>query len=124
MEKSLASLEVVLKEEKTDIVRDSAIKRFEYSYEISIKTLRRYLEFAEDTKTSIDELTFRDLIRVAAERGCITTPELWFDFRKMRNITSHAYDEEKAESIYTVLPSFLREASALLDVLRMRAHAI
>jgi len=31
---ALNSLEAVLREEKNDLMRDSAIKRFEYSYEL------------------------------------------------------------------------------------------
>lgn len=123
-EKALESLEEVLQEPKTDIVRDSAIKRFEYTYELSVKMLRRYLEMSEDVAGSVDEVSSKDLIRLGAEKGCIEDPERWFQYREARNITSHAYDEEKADSIYAVLPAFAKDAQGLLEQLRRRASNV
>lgn len=124
LQKALASLERVLQEPKTDITRDSAIQRFEYTYELSFKMLKRYLEMSEPTKISIDELSFKDLIRLGAEKGCIQDPEKWFAYREARNITSHAYDEKKAEAIYEILPNFVRDARKLLDSLERVATSV
>jgi nucleotidyltransferase substrate binding protein (TIGR01987 family) len=110
---ALKSLEDVLLVPKTSIVRDSAIQRFEYTYELAIKMLRRSLEQHEASTAVIDELAFKDLIRVGAEKGYIENPRAWFSYRDSRNITSHAYDEKKAESIYAVLPNFVEDARAL-----------
>lgn len=110
---ALKSLEDVLLVPKTSIVRDSAIQRFEYTYELAIKMLKRSLEQNEASAAIIDELAFKDLIRVGAEKGYIHNPQAWFDYRESRNITSHAYDEKKAESIYTILPNFAKDARAL-----------
>ena len=101
--KALDSLDEVLRIEKTPIIRDSAIQRFEYSYELGIKMLKRVLQEIEPAKISIDELGFKDLIRLGAEKGLIKNPEAWFGYREARNITSHAYAEKKAEQIYAVL---------------------
>jgi len=40
---ALKTLDMVLKEHENDIVRDATIKRFEYCYELTWKTLRRFL---------------------------------------------------------------------------------
>ncbi len=87
-------------------LRTGAIKSFEYTYEISIKLLRRFLSEIESVDV-IKQLTFRDLIRAATERGFIDDPEPWFTFREFRNITSHTYDDSQAEIVYAVLPRFI-----------------
>ena len=112
-ERALMSLEEVLVIPKTSIVRDSAIQRFEYTYELGMKMLKRHLEEMESVKTTVDELGFKDFIRLAAEKGYMTDPEVWFAYRESRNITSHAYDEKKAESIYAILPAFAKDARLL-----------
>ena len=124
LEKALGGLEEVLAMEKNPVVRDSSIQRFEYTYELSVKMLRRYLEMSEPASTTVDELAFKDFIRFGAEKGCITSPEHWFDYRLARNITSHAYDEKKAEEIYAVLPGFLQEAKSLLIELQKRKNDV
>ena len=62
----------------------------------------------------IDELEFKDLIREGAQRGYIKTPELWFEFRRLRNISSHAYDKAKAEKVYLKAADLLIESKFLL----------
>ncbi len=117
-ERALISLEEVLQLPKTSVVRDSAIQRFEYTYELGIKMLKRILEHTEPMKASVDELGFKDLIRLGAEKGLIANPESWFAYRESRNITSHAYDENKAESIYLILPAFAVDARLLFAQLQ------
>lgn len=48
--KTLKSLDISLKHKKNDLVRDSVIKRFEYSFEICLKTIKVFLnnKFGED----------------------------------------------------------------------------
>ena len=72
---------------------------------------------SELSKPAVDDLSFKNVIRLGAEKGCIEVPERWFDYRDARNITSHAYDEKKAEKIYALLPAFARDARVLLDEL-------
>lgn len=95
-------------------VRDASIQRFEYTYELCIKSLRRQLETMSDSPAEIDALGYRDMIRVAAEKGLIDNEAVWFGYRQLRNITSHVYDPAKAQSVFAELPQFLRDASALL----------
>lgn len=119
---SLAAVLAVVPADETQEVlkRDATIQRFEYTYEIACRMLKRYLETASPSPATIDELGFRDLLRVGAEAGLIRDPEKWFVFREMRNITSHAYDEKKAVKICAVIPGFVEESKFLLVVLRER----
>lgn len=101
-------------------LRDAVIQRFEYTYELSWKMLKRQIEQEFPTPSEVDRLSFRDLLREGAERGMITDVEKWMDYREQRNITSHTYDEQKAESVYESALSFYDDAKALLDELERR----
>ena len=98
------------------------IQSFEFVYEISIKMLRRQLEREADNPVDIDQAGFRDLLRIAAEKGLIDDVEAWFAFRQMRNITAHTYDQAKARQVYQGTQAFLAHARGLLDRLEAR-HA-
>lgn len=101
-------------------LRDACIQRFEYTYELCIKMIRRYLETEIPLPQEVDRMNYRDLLRVAFEYGLIDSVEDWFAYREARNQTSHAYDEEKAQYVYDVLPRFVLKADFLLQALSSR----
>ncbi len=45
-------------------------------------------------------LSFRELIRLGAEKGFIETPSDWFLFREERNISSYTYDAAKVAEVF------------------------
>jgi nucleotidyltransferase substrate binding protein (TIGR01987 family) len=96
------------------------IQNFEFVYEISIKMIRRRLELDAASPVEVDEASFRDLLRSAAEKGLIINVEAWFNYRKMRNITAHTYDHEKAEQVYAHTLDFVNDAMLLLKKLEER----
>ena len=98
-------------------VRDASIQRFEYTYELCVKSLRRQLEAMSDSPAELDALGYRDMIRVGVERGLINAEAEWFRYRELRNITAHVYDPAKAAQVFDKLPVFLRDAQALLGKL-------
>jgi len=124
LEQALTSLEQAvtrsLKEPEDDMIRDSVIQRFEYTYELSWKMLKRKLEQEAASPTTIDALSFKDLIREGAERGYITNPEAWFEYRHYRNISLHTYNAKKAVMVYQSALSFLPDAKDLYSQLKVR----
>ena len=96
------------------------IQNFEFVYELSIKMIRRRIELDAATPTEADISDYRDLLRTAAERGLVADVEAWFDYRKLRNITAHTYDREKAQQVYRGIPAFLSGARQLLGALENR----
>lgn len=100
--------------------RAAAIQAFEYTYELSRKTMKRFIETAGPSKSETDVDDFNDLLRIAREYGLIRNIENWFEFRKERNITSHTYDASKAAEVYAVIPRFLDEVIYLRDQIRKR----
>lgn len=125
-EKALSSLQRVLQRSSAvpgdDDIRDACIQRFEYTYELAFKMLKRQLEQELPSSEELDHLPFKEVIRVGAERGLIAVPQRWFDYRDKRNITSHTYDEAKAREVYAVLADFAADAADLLTRLQGR-HA-
>ena len=101
-------------------VRDACIQRFEYTYELCIKTIKRYIEHEMPLPEKVDQLNYRDLLRIAFEIGLIENVEQWFKFREARNQTSHAYDANKAQAVFQVLPEFVNHAQFLLNELDQR----
>lgn len=109
----------------SDALRMAAIQAFEYSYELSVKMLRRFLEMTEPTPASLDDATFQGLIRLGSERGLLTSDlPVWIEFRRQRGGTSHAYDAAKAAQVHAAIPAFLAEASALQAELHRRVTAL
>lgn len=102
-------------------LRAAAIQAFEFTYELSYKMIKRYLEMTEGSPATVDEMTFNDVIRTGYERGILKSElTLWKEFRKERGTTSHAYNEEKAAEVFEDIPAFLLEAEHLLSQLKER----
>ena len=102
-------------------IRDGLVQRFEFTYELGHKVLKRYLEYASANPEQFDEMTFQDLIRIGNEQGLLLGewPD-WRDFRQMRGKTSHTYNEDTALEVVAVIPKFIEEAVYLRNKLRDR----
>lgn len=124
-EKAIQRLDEGLHRYQQDIadtqIRDGLIQRFEFTYELSHKMLKRYLEFASPTPEQYDGMAFQDLIRSGNEQGLLLGewPQ-WKQYRDMRGKTSHTYDEVVALGVVAGIPAFLAEACFLRDKLRER----
>lgn len=95
-------------------LRDACIQRFEYSFELSWKMLKRRLEIDLPDAHSVDAMSFRDLVRTGAERRLLPDVDAWMVFRDKRNITSHTYNAAKAAEVAAIIPSFADQAAGLL----------
>ena len=102
-------------------IRDGLVQRFEFTYELGYKVLKRYLEYTAANPAQFDEMTFQDLIRTGNEQGLLLGewPD-WRGYRDMRSRTSHTYDEDVALEVAEGIPPFLEEATYLRDRLRER----
>lgn len=102
-------------------IRDGLIQRFEFTYEISHKMLKRYLEFIAPNPEEYDGMSFQDIIRSANEKGLLLGNWAdWRQYRDMRSRTSHTYDEEIALQVVAGIPKFLSEAQFLRTQLQTR----
>ena len=132
LEKAVASLEETLKSLENyewfniqqPIIQDTliagAIQKFEFVYELDIKMLKRQLKRIASNDLDIDSADFRDVLRLSLQYGFVERMEDWLDYRKMRNITSHTYDESKAQQVYNGISDFLESSRLLLKQLQQR----
>ncbi len=96
--KALASLEEVLKQDKSEIVKDSAIKRFEYTFEASWKTAKTFLSEIFGVDVFSPKECFRELGRnKILSAGDVEKALLMTDDR---NKSVHNYDEKFAGQLY------------------------
>jgi nucleotidyltransferase substrate binding protein (TIGR01987 family) len=102
-------------------VRDGLIQRFEFTYELSHRMLRRYLKEISATPDAVERMAFADLVRTGTAQGLLRAgwPE-WRRFREMRARTSHTYDADAAGLVVTAIPAFLEEAEHLSAELHRR----
>jgi nucleotidyltransferase substrate binding protein (TIGR01987 family) len=116
--KAVDSLQDALAQPKNPYTRDATIQRFEYTFELSWKMLRRYLA----TEAAVDAFNLKDLFRQAGRQGILANVEAWFAYLKGRNLTSHTYNEKTAEETYQLAAAFLDDAQALVHELRRRCE--
>ncbi len=85
--------------------RDSLIQRFEYSYELFWKFLKKY---AEHQFITLESTSPRGIIRICVQSGILTEEQGSFaaEMHEYRNKTSHMYREEIADIISEHVPEF------------------
>jgi nucleotidyltransferase substrate binding protein (TIGR01987 family) len=109
------------KEPRDEQLRDGLIQRFEFTYELSHRMLRRYLRMVAPSPDAYGQMPFQDLIRTGNEHGLLRSDwPTWRRYRDMRARTSHAYAAAVAEQVAAELPDFLVEATYLRDQLQQR----
>ena len=125
LHKAIARLDEGLLRYQQDIsdtqIRDGLVQRFEFTYEISHKMLKRFLEQTAASPEQFDQMPFADLIRTANEQGLLLGDwPVWRGYRDMRSKTSHTYDEDIALQVVAGIPAFLAEAQFLAAGLAQR----
>lgn len=123
-EKALNSLEKALrrstKAPEDEELRDACIQRFEYSFELAWKMLKRILERLVGVSAEVDAYSKKDLFRVGQEYRLINDCTAWFDYLEKRNLTTHTYDQRNAGEVFGVIASFSKDARYLLNNLKGR----
>jgi nucleotidyltransferase substrate binding protein (TIGR01987 family) len=110
-----------LGEPADDQLRDGLIQRFEFTYELSHRLLRRFLRDSAASPEEVDRMPFQDLIRSANQQGLLMRDwAAWRLYREMRVRASHAYAADVARQVVEGIPGFLAEAEYLRDALRNR----
>ncbi|MBI2026910.1 MAG: nucleotidyltransferase substrate binding protein [Deltaproteobacteria bacterium] len=109
-EKAVASLSDALDQKWTVLVQDATIQRFEYTFELSWKLLKRYFK----VNNNIDLFNIKEIFREAGKQKLIDHVENWFEYLEARNLTSHTYDHKIAEKVYEKARLFEKDARLLL----------
>ena len=102
----------------SEVFRSAAIQAFEFTYELSHKVLRRYVD-ATEPSPSADRLSFPELIRIGYDRGLIAGQwREWAEYRRLRALTSHTYDAAYAAEVFAAIPAFHSEVRHMLQAMR------
>lgn len=111
---ALSRLKEVLIESKSDIVRDSAIQRFEFTLDLAWKTVKAFLE----EYRGIQCLSPKGCFKEAFTNNLIEHDVFWLELVDLRNDTVHTYKQELAESTYQKLPKATQYFDQLLEGLK------
>lgn len=99
LKKAFKQLEEAIKLMKTRelsvLEKQGLIQSFEYTHELSWKTLKDFLENRGNTNI----YGSRDATKESFKLGLIENGEAWMQMIKSRNLTSHTYDENTADEI-------------------------
>ncbi len=115
--RSLIALRKVTRLDLEDeVVRDATIKRFEFTYEIAWKMMRRHLEWTG--QSVLVAVPRRELFSMAARFSLIEDPTCWFIYHDGRNLTSHTYDEASARQVVALLKDFVKDTARLIRSLK------
>ncbi|MDC0344933.1 nucleotidyltransferase substrate binding protein [Alphaproteobacteria bacterium] len=94
--KANEQLQRAIHEPESDIVRDATIQRFEFTFELFWKTLKKILAYEGDPSTSP-----RETLKKAYQNKIIDDEVTFLQMLEDRNKTTHIYNQEMAQKIYT-----------------------
>ena len=85
----------------SDLERQGLIQAFEFTHELSWKTLKDFL-----ASRGVEELYGpRDTTREAFAQGLVRDGEAWMEMIRHRNLSTHTYDEGTVQEIVTAVVS-------------------
>jgi nucleotidyltransferase substrate binding protein (TIGR01987 family) len=114
--KALENFKEVLLENKTNIVRDSAIKRYEICYELGWKSVQELLKNEGLEVCNSPKNCFKSAFAL----GLIDDEEVFADMVQNRNLTTHTYDEDLADKIYQKFDAYYLALNALAKNIKTR----
>ena len=111
--KALETLERILKESFSVIIRDATIQRFEYTFEATWKFLKEYLKIKEGILAQTPKSVFREVgcLGFLSENEVVNCLEM----TDQRNLTSHTYREDVAGMIFENIPENTKLIKKILD---------
>jgi nucleotidyltransferase substrate binding protein (TIGR01987 family) len=98
--RALARLDEALGAPKSDLVRDAAIQRFEFTFELAWKTMKLWL-----AGQGLEASTPAQVLAEALQAGLIQDGNGWSRMQENRNNTSHTYNLAIAETVDAFLRS-------------------
>jgi nucleotidyltransferase substrate binding protein (TIGR01987 family) len=99
-----AAVELSQQRSLSDLERHGLIKAFEFTHELSWKTLKDFLV----SRGVPDLFGSRDTTREAFSQGLISEGEVWMEMIRHRNLSAHTYDEATVlEIVAAVVTTYL-----------------
>lgn len=109
-EQALTTFKEALLEHPSQLERDGAIQRFEYCFDLSWKTLKRFLE-----KRGLMNLNSpRSVFAAAFAENIIDDEVAWSNILLKRNASVHTYNQALAENLFALLPEYYEAMQKLI----------
>ena len=117
LQRALGQLKAALAAHQADpaneVIGMAVIKSYEFSFELSWKTLKDLLAYE-----GIDALLPREVLRQAFAYGLVSDGQLWIEMLEQRNLMAHTYDVHRAQQALAMIrdrfaPALLAQAAAL-----------
>lgn len=89
---------VIRADELDDLAKEGLIQRFEYTFELSWKTLKDYFTAQGETTTSP-----RHVLKMAFQYQLLNNGETWITMLDKRNLMAHTYNEAYFEEVFTAI---------------------
>ncbi len=115
---ALKTLLEIFEEEYSIIVRDATIQRFEYTFEAFWKYVKEYLKEKEGIIQGSPKSCFKELFSL----NLITEEEsiILLEMTDSRNDTSHTYNKNLADKIYSVIKNYALLMEKTLQILERK----
>jgi nucleotidyltransferase substrate binding protein (TIGR01987 family) len=105
--------------EMSDLEKEGAIQRFEYTFELAWKTLMDYLIYSG---VAFDQITPRSVIKQAFAAKIIQDGQTWIDMLEQRNLMFHTYDDESFKVAFnSISRNYLIAIEQVFTWLKQRA---
>ncbi|OGC22895.1 hypothetical protein A2291_00115 [candidate division WOR-1 bacterium RIFOXYB2_FULL_42_35] len=104
----------VMEKEPDEFIRDSAIQRFEFTFELGWKAMKACLE-----EKGLKVYSPKEAIRSAFQEKIISREqgEVWLKMLETGNKTTHMYNEAMVKEIYNQLAAYVETAGQLVGEL-------
>lgn len=107
-----------------EMIKEGLIQRFEYTHELAWNVMKDYAKFQGNNSVAGS----RDATREAFQMKLISNGKVWMDMIGSRNKTTHTYNEDTANEIFSKImndyyPAFL-EFKKNMDILKNKNQDI
>ena len=102
LEEAQNSLPALVSSGLEDVYLDLIVKRFEFTYEMSWKAIKRVLSMLGLDEAKSPRACFKE----AFAQGLLTDQNIWLDMIEMRILSSHTYDELEIQQLKSKLPAY------------------
>ena len=97
----------------SDLEKEGVSKRFEFTVELSWKTLKDYMEH---NSIKLDMISPKTVIKQAFASGIIEDGQIWIDMLESRNLLTHTYDENNLLETLQKIDDVYLKTIAKLDI--------
>ena len=103
----------LIEAELEDMYLDLLVKRFEFTYEMSWKAIKRTLNMLGIEGVKSPRACFKE----AFSQAMLADEAIWLDMIEMRNLSAHTYDESEIQQLEEKISAYIVAFKALLKEL-------